>query len=321
VGGATAVALVVVADEGVRGVYYGLTAGAAAALVTNLVLARRALALRFSAEQLRRLVAFGGPLVLSALGGWSLVLVDRVILAQFVSLPEVGFYGLANRLAGVLLIATYAFGTAWAPYILGLHAEDPRAEARIRADVLRHWLAGTAVMAVLVAAVSREAVEIIAGAEFVPAAEVIPVLALAYLLFATLTVTQTPFLIEHRTGEMARLSIVAAVVNIGACFVLIPPWGIHGAAIATVAGFGFQAAAYYRRSQQRLPAPYDGRRMATAIGMALPFLAVGWIDVDPVVLGVVLKVAAAAAFAVLLVVLRIVDLGRLRAELKMVFSG
>ena len=56
---------------------------------------------------------------------------------------------------------------------------------------------------------------------------------------------QVPFLIAHRTAQMAKLSLMAAALNVAACFALIPSYGIQGAAVATVIGFGAQAVAYY----------------------------------------------------------------------------
>ncbi|HWW52843.1 MAG TPA: oligosaccharide flippase family protein [Acidimicrobiales bacterium] len=319
VGGGIAIALVAGAGEGAEGVYYGMAIGAVAGLVASLVAARGAIALRVSMRHLRRLVALGGPLAISALAGWSLVLVDRLILVHFVSLRQIGFYGLANRLAGILLIATYAFGTAWTPYILGLYAEDPDAEARIRADVLRHLLAAMAVIAVAVGLFSREAVRVIAGARYLPAAATMPTLALATLFFSTLTVVQVPFLIEQRTSQMARLSLAAAAVNIAACFALIPVWGIQGAAIATVAGFGVQAALYYRQAQTLRRAPYDGRRLLAILVLAVPFIAGGWWSGGSLLAAVGVKIIVLVVFAGLLVVLRLVDVERLKVELQMIW--
>lgn len=320
VGGGTGIALVVGGDAGPEGVYYGFTAGAAAALLCNLHMAGRAIGIRFVPDQLRRLLRFGGPLVAAALAGWSLVLVDRVILVQFEPLRELGYYGLANRLANVLLIATYAFASAWSPYILDLHKEDPQGERQVRADVLRHFVAGMATVAVFVALFSREAVTLLAGERFVPAASVVPTLALGYLLFSTLNVTQVPFLIEHRTGQMAWLSVAAAIVNIVACLALIPIWGIQGAAIATVLGFGFQAAAYYWGGQRLRPAPNDCRRLAAILALSLPFLAAGRLDLDPTGIDAAFKSVLAMAFVSLLLAFRLVDLPRLRSELKAVFA-
>lgn len=320
VGGVVAIGLVAAADQGAEGVYYGMAVGAVAGLVAALIAVHGSVALRFSTHHLRRLFALGGPLAISALAGWSLVLVDRLILVHFVSLRQIGFYGLANRLAGVLLIATYAFGTAWTPYILGLYAEDADAEAPVRADVLRHFLAAMAVIAVGVALFSREAVRVIAGARYLPAAATMPTLALATLFFSTLVIVQVPFLVEQRTPQMARLSLAAALVNIAACFALIPVWGIQGAAVATVGGFGVQAALYYRQAQALRSAPYDDRRLAAILVLALPFIAGGYWQNDLSVAAIALKGLLLLVFAALLVVLRLVDVARLRGEVKMVWS-
>lgn len=320
VGSTVTIVLLAATDAGPEAVYYGMAAGAAGALLLNLVMAGRALGLRFSVPHLRRLAAFGGPLVFSGLAGWSLVLVDRIILVQFVNLSDVGYYALANRIAGVLLIGTYAFASAWTPYVLDLFTDDPDDEPGVRADVLRHSLAAMAVLAVGASVVSREGVEILAGRPFLPAADVVPTLSLGFLFFSTLNVLQVPFLIDHRTGAMARLSGLAAVANVVACLVLIPLWGTQGAAIATVVGFGFQAGAYYVSGQGLRPAPYDRGRVFGILLLALPFMAAGWLAIEPLALDLAVKGALGLVFVGLLVVLRLVDVHRLTDEVRMMRS-
>ncbi|MBV9411684.1 MAG: polysaccharide biosynthesis protein [Acidimicrobiia bacterium] len=317
VGGAIAIVFVAV-NRGVEGVYYGLAAGAFVGLLCNLIASGHALGFRFSGRQLRRLVVFGGPVTIAALSGWSLVFVDRLILVHFVSLRQIGFYGLANRLAGILFVATYAFGTAWTPYIFEVHAADPAVEPKVRADVLERLIVAITILGVAVGLFAREAVQIIAGKAFLPAADVMPTLALGIVLFSTLTVVQVPFLIAHRTAQMARLSLSAAALNVAACFALIPPYGIQGAAVATAIGFGVQAIAYYHQAQRRLPAPYNLRRLSAIIGLALPFLAAGWIRFHPLILAIAIDSVLLCVYAGLLVVFRLVDVRRLAHELKLV---
>ena len=62
--------------------------------------------------------------------------------------------------------------------------------------------------------------------------------AVGYGLVSLLT---TGFSIARKTGRLAVLALIAAAVNIGLNFVLIPPFGIVGAAFATAIGYGVLA--------------------------------------------------------------------------------
>ena len=97
-------------------------------------------------------------------------------------------------------------------------------------------------------------------------------------------------------------------------------WGIQGAAVATVAGFGVQAALYYRQAQALRRAPYDLRRLAAIIVVALPFMAVGWWNNDLSLGAIAVKGVLLLLDMGLLVLLRLVDVARLKGEVKMVWT-
>ena len=59
-------------------------------------------------------------------------LVDRVLLSRLTNLDDVGRYAGASRLAAVLTLAAVAFTTAYSPFLLALHSEDPVAERELR---------------------------------------------------------------------------------------------------------------------------------------------------------------------------------------------
>ncbi len=60
-----------------------------------------------------------------------------------------GQYAIANRLALGLLLIVSAFGIAYSPFMLALHAEDPEAERQVRARLLTYVTAALVVIAVV----------------------------------------------------------------------------------------------------------------------------------------------------------------------------
>jgi O-antigen/teichoic acid export membrane protein len=67
----------------------------------------------------------------------------------------------------------------------------------------------------------------------------------------------------------------AAVVNVALNLILIPPYGIMGAAVATVASYVVMFLGMTWYAQHVFPTPYQWRRVLTAVAAALALLLTG----------------------------------------------
>jgi O-antigen/teichoic acid export membrane protein len=261
------------------------------------------------------MLAYGLPLVPAGLAAWSMMLADRIVLAKYASLATVGFYAVANRIANLMLLAVFGFRAGWATFALELHHRDPASERLKRAHVLTDVLAGVSLLGVLIGVLSRELVVVVAGSRYLQATNSIPMLVLALVVFSTVPVTQLAMMVKHRTRDMALHSAIAAVVNIVACLLLIPRWGLTGAALANLAGFGYQSIAYYLRAQALDRVAYDLRKAGVIVGLALPYLLLGPVAVGPLWLSTLVKLVAVVTYPVALVRLGALDVSTLRAGL------
>jgi O-antigen/teichoic acid export membrane protein len=312
IGALCAVALGVTLSMGLSGVYAGIAIGAACAVVLNLVVNRHILRPRFSRRHLVAMVAVGLPLLPASLSTWALRMVDRFILVRWVDLDEIGLYGIANRVSNVVLLAVFAFEAAWVPFVLNLDGEDRERAARARARVLPLLTGGVAFLAVTVAAFGPQLLRVLADERFDAAAPVVPVLLLALLFYSMTPVAVSAAVIAGRTRRLALHAGSAVAVNILACLLLVPPFGIAGAAWATVLAFAYQAFTYHRLGQQVAPVAYDVRRIILLLALSVPYLALGYLDLGATWVTVSAKSLAVLSFPVLLISTGIVQAGDLR---------
>ncbi len=314
VGGGVGAWLALVADWGVSGVLLGLAAGSAAALAYDVFVSRRLLGVRVAgaAPALRSLLPVGLPLIPMGIAFWSLMVVDRLVLVRFVDLEEVGYYALANKIALLMLWAVYGFRTGWTASVLELHRRDPEASVHERARALTRSVAGAACLAALLGALATELTAVGGGDDFGTAAGLVPLLVLALVLFSTTVAVQSTMLIHRRTGPMAVHTAIAAVVNLGACLVLVPRWGAVGAAAATVVGFAYLAVGLYVAAGRIERVPYDLRAVGLVLLLTIPYLFLGQLSFGPLWLSVPAKMACVAAFPALLLGTGIVSMPRRR---------
>jgi O-antigen/teichoic acid export membrane protein len=293
-------------DVGVEGVVLGTLVGTALAALYGLAVARRYLLGRFSRPELRKMVAYGLPLLPAAVALWGLNFVDRVMLAKLGSLADTGEYAVANRFAFVLMFAVTAFATAFGPFQLALWKEDTELEKRVRDHTLTYLTVALVSVGVVLAVFAREIVAVVAPS-FDEAYRVVGLLLMAIVLWGIANLVLFGIGLMRRTGYVALFTLLAAGGNIALNVVLIPAWGIIGAAIANLAAYALLVALYYRKSQQLYPTDYTLRKPAIVLTAGAAAMAVGALPLESSLLTMGVKALTVTAFVGALRLLRVID--------------
>jgi O-antigen/teichoic acid export membrane protein len=297
VGGLLGVAAVLTLDGGVEDVLWGAAIGLALAAVYGFWKLRGVLAPEVSRPELRRMLAFGLPLIPAALSLWAVSFIDRLLLQHLSSLAVVGEYAIANRVSSVVLFGVTAFGLAFAPFALDLHTRDARQERLIRAQAMNAFVTGLAALAVVLALFAREIVAVVAPA-FDTAYRSAGLLCLGVLLYGIATLVMLEMTIVRRTGIIAVAALLATVVNVGANLLLIPPLGAVGAALATAGAYAVMALYAWHRAQRIERVNYDTRFIAELLLLGSACGAAGLLPEGPEWLAA--KAAALGVFAAFL---------------------
>jgi O-antigen/teichoic acid export membrane protein len=231
----------------------------------------------FDAGALRASLKLGLPLLPHALSAWSLRLADRWLLALFIGLPalearsQIGVYAVGYQLGFVVTTVISSFNSAWSPYFFRI---ADRAQApRFYADMTNVVLAGTLAMAVAVSTLAPEIVGLVARPGYEAAADVLPVIAFASVIQGAYTMFVTVVFFVKRTGPLAFITFGSAALNVLLNVILIPSFGILGAAWATVGAYAFFAAATYLYARRLYPINLAWVRLAilvvAAVGLVL----------------------------------------------------
>jgi len=282
-------------DWRVNGLFLAAIIGNGIAAAYGVSVVRSSLVGRFSGSHLRRMLAFGLPLVPATLASWALALVDRIILVRLGSLAQVGEYAIANRLASLLTIGMTAFLFALTPFLFAIYSEDPDQERAARARTLTYLTFVLALGGLVLTLFAHELLSVIAP-RFVSAYKAVGPLMLGMLAYGLVALLATGIALARSTGRGALLTVLAAGINIGLNFALIPPFGIVGAAFATTVGYGFLAIGYYLLSQHVYPTPYEPKKALLTVAAACAFGALGAVPLGPEAIAVLVKLAAIVGF-------------------------
>ena len=252
------------------------------------------------------MLAYGLPLVPTAVALWALALIDRLMLSRLSNLSQVGEYAMANRLALILTLAATAFATAFSPFMLALFAEDPENEKLVRARALTYMGIAFAIVTVLVSLFAREFFQVVAP-KFDTAYEAVGLLSYGLAAYGLANIALGGIALARRTRKLIAYTGVAAGVNIGLNLVVIPAWGMLGAAVATTVSYVLLFGFYYQGSQRVYPTPYQLSRLIRLALVTAAAAAVGAIPIEPLGLALAVKVAVFAMFLLCLRVTRVVE--------------
>jgi O-antigen/teichoic acid export membrane protein len=265
--------LVVALDKGPIGVIVGNFTGTLVVYAILIGYRREQLGLQFDRGLLREMNRFGVPLVPTALFLWVTNFSDRIFLVQLADTTEVGLYSVGVRIASAMVLLLTAFRLAWPAFAYSI--DDDGEARRTYAYVLTYLVALTTWVATTLALLSPWIVDWIAAPDFAESSRVVGPLAFAAVAFGAYIVVAIGIGRAKRTQFNWVVTGAAAVVNVVLNLLLIPPYGMMGAAIATVAAYSTMFAGMVWWSQQIYPVPYQWRRVATATAAGLALVAIG----------------------------------------------
>lgn len=315
IGGAVLGVLAVTAlDAGVKGVLAATVVGTAVSAVYGVWVARTYLRGHYDWAKLRVMLRYGLPLIPGLVALWATAYADRLLLANIEGLDEVGLYAIASRFAAPVVLLLTAFVTAYQPFLLALRVEDPALELDLRGRIASLTAVALLAGGLPLAVFGPELIDIVTPG-YDGAAEAISPLVLGTAAYGVASVFLAPLLIHRRTGVSAVLTIVMGAVNVGLCLLLIPFFGLLGAALASFGGYALLAVLYWWFGRRLDDAAYEPGRLVVAFVFAAAAGEAWRIDLDSTALTLLAKLGVCAAFLVALRlahVIRPADLGALR---------
>jgi O-antigen/teichoic acid export membrane protein len=265
--------LVVVEDEGARGLLLGNFGGSALVLAALLVVHRRRLALVPSGDRLREMLRFGFPTMPAELSLYALNFVDRVALARLAGLAEAGLYALAVKFSQVVTVIVRGFNLAWPPLAYSIRDDDTARRAYSVIVTYYLLLAFTIVLALSLEA--RWVVRALAAPEFFESYQAVPLVATGVALYALYLVLSVAVQRTGRTAFNFPVTGTALAVNIALNVVLVPPYGLVGAGIALVGAYVVMIALMYVVTRRIFPLDLEWGRLLRIVAIAAGLFAAG----------------------------------------------
>jgi O-antigen/teichoic acid export membrane protein len=270
-----AVTFVVCFSSGIKGIIYGQCAGAVIGIIVAWGNgAAKYWRLIFSLRKWFEMVSYSAPQVLSSIASYFALYVDRLLIKELMTLNDVGVYGIGARFGSLVLLVMTGFQSALVPIVFKKHSE-PGMPSQL-ARVFSYFLVSAISAILFLCTFSKEIVFLFTTPEYYRSWSIIPIIATAVLL-SNMYIFILGIYIARQTKIVLWITLASACINVASNFVLIPTYGLIGAASATLlsALFGFLCYLYY--NQRFYPIPFVWQRIikTTIFGIVVAILMTG----------------------------------------------
>ncbi len=267
---------------------------------------RKYLIFKIDISLLKQMFRFGLPTIPASLSSIVLQIADRPILIHLTNSVQGAIYSVNYRLGIPMMLFVGVFEYAWKPFYLSNYEEKDAKQ--LYARIMTYFSLICAGIFLLTGFYMEFLVQMpFIGGKFInpdywEGMGIIPIILGGYFFNGIFNVLSAGFNIEKKTDYLPIAVGVAAVVNIGLNFLLIPIIGYWGAAYATLIAYFISAVLLYYFTKKVYFIKYEFKRLFLIIFITLAiYYSFNFItDGLELWLSFALKTAALLLFVVLL---------------------
>ena len=234
---------------------------------------------RFSRDMAVQLLRFGWPFIFTGVGAFVLTYSDRYFLNYYWELSDVGIYALGYKFGFLLMMFPVTpLMNIWMVQRFELVNKEGYEKTF---NQFFSWFSIITLTVVLIVSLTvHDVLRIMSAPAFWDAYRVVPIILLAYFIQACTDFFNFGIFYTGKTKHMAYGTFLAVIVIIAMSFLLIPRFGIYGAAWATLVSFGARLGYVYWASQKLFRIQFEwGRPLATTAVAVLIYLGY-WASLD-----------------------------------------
>jgi len=201
------------------------------------------------------------------------------MLGYFKNASDVGIYNAALPTAQLMLVIPNALVVLFLPILSELYAQEKTHMFSSLYKTLTKWIFGiNLALLIIFAAFSREILTILFGKEYSAGSGVLVLVSVCYFIFYLFLTSNRILLALEKTKSVFYITLIGAVSNFIFNLILIPSYGIMGAAIGTGASLVIMALILLIYTKRIINVtPFKKNYIKILISGILAFLIVYWL--------------------------------------------
>jgi O-antigen/teichoic acid export membrane protein len=229
----------------------------------------------FRRDAFVELMGFGLPMLPNGVAYLVTEVSDRFVMRILLDKDALGVYSANRKFGSILLMIVMAFKTAWQPFLMKVSGA---ADAKQIYSKVMTWFTLAGVLLIISATFLVDGLLRIPlpggkyplGPDYWEGISLIPIILCGYLFYGFYANFTVGVFIQKKSRYMIVFTGLAAAVNLAGNLILMPLWGIMGAAVSAMLAYLVMAASLLIANQIIYPVPYNFRR----IGFLLLYLTV-----------------------------------------------
>ena len=188
-----------------------------------------------SITEIKKLLKYSIPLIPNALSWWFTNDASKFFILFFVGVSGNGLFAVSNKIPTILSVFFSIFAQAWQISAVSEFDKDDASE--FYSKVFNLLISFSFILVALFVLFVKPFMQIYVSSKFFQSWEYVPVLLLAATFSNFSAFLGTTYLAAKRTSGIFSTTVFGMIINVAACWILIPVIGVHGAGIGGSLGF------------------------------------------------------------------------------------
>jgi O-antigen/teichoic acid export membrane protein len=191
--------------------------------------------------------------------------IDRPILTKLTNLNVAGIYSANYKLGIFMMLFVSMFQFAWQPFFFQ-HAEEKDIK-QVFAKILTYFTIVSCLILVILSLFIDDIIKIqilhrtLIGAKYWSGVVIVPIVLFGYVFNGIYFILSAGMFIKEKSLYIPIITGGGAIINVGVNLLLIPIWGIVGAALATLAAYFAMAVGVYFVTQKFYKIQYENYKV------------------------------------------------------------
>lgn len=213
------------------------------------------ISLTYSGEWFSKMMAYSLPTIPGYLFYWGLTSITALMLTQYTTDTEIGYFSMATKVAKIVELVITAFTLGWLPIFLE-SINKPEFHAKLN-EVFRYYVLLTLSLSAIVVLFAKEIFYVFAPPEYLAGAGLVGLLCLKQAFFGATYTYTVGITQKKKTIWISVANAAGLLVTVALSFLLMPKLGKMGAAIADAIGMLIFAFIEWLASERLVPLRLD----------------------------------------------------------------
>jgi O-antigen/teichoic acid export membrane protein len=196
-------------------------------------------------------IHFSLPLLFMSAFSYIISWTDNLVIGKFLEPKNLGVYAVAFSLSRFLLMFVYSFKIIFMPIISERYANKDRGAISFLFKKSQNWMFGLALpIALFLFFFAKDVLNFLYGARYISGALSIKILVIGFMINLYAGLVHNILILHKKTKSLFKISLFAAIMNIILNIVMVPVFGIIGAAISSTFSISLLSLFYWYKARK-----------------------------------------------------------------------